>query len=373
MKTDLTDLIEVSRKYGSDPDWVLVGGGNTSMKDAGSMYVKASGFELAAIDEKGFVEMSLEALSAIWRKHYPADEKKREAEVLEDMMNARAEGQNARPSVEALLHSLIKGRLVVHTHPGLINGITCGKDGEKVVAELFGDKALWVPLTYPGYILANEIKTRLDAALAAGKPYPDFLFLQNHGLFVAGNTPADIGKLHDKVASLVRERLKRIPCDSKEVKPVDQASVSEFALAAGTAWGRRLEVRSAVSVDILGFAEGPKAFEPLRLPFNPDQIVYSGPGPIRIDDVSDLPAAVAAYKEHWKREPQAVFVKGCGLFTVGDTPKKADSALALLLDSIKIAIYSESFGGARPMTDEFILFIRDWEVERYRASVTGGK
>ena len=365
MKTDLTDLIEVSRKYGSDPDWVLVGGGNTSMKESGLMYVKASGFELATIAEEGFVEMSLDALNAVWNKEYSADEKQREAAVLEDMMNARTEGQDARPSVEALLHSLIKGRLVVHTHPALINGLTSGLDGEAILAELFGDAALWLPLTHPGYILANEIKTRLDAAEAAGKPYPEMIFLQNHGLFVAGDTPADIEALHRKAAAAVKGRLKRSPVEGQ--KPVNAAALAEFSEKIEDSWGRSLELRSAVNSDILAFAGTDDAFKSLRLPFNPDQIVYSGPGPLRIDEPGKLSEALEAYKSEWKREPQAVLVKGLGLFAVGDTAKKAESALALMLDTVKIAVYSESFGGAHPMTDELIIFIRDWEVEHYRA------
>ena len=370
MSADLNDLIEVSRKYGSDPDWVLVGGGNTSMKEHGLMYVKASGFELGTIGAEGFVEMSLDALDAIWAKEYPSDEKQREAAVLEDMMNARTEGQTARPSVEALLHSLIKGRLVVHTHPALINGLTCGRFGEAALAEMFGDAALWVPLTYPGYILANEIKTRLDKAAAEGKPYPDMIFLQNHGLFVFGEKPEDIENIHNKVASAISARLNKKPVSDSDISGVDDETMKLFSDAAEKAWGRALQVKAAVSADLLGFADSDEGFEALRLPFNPDQIVYSGPGPLRLDSLAVLSDAVAAYKREWDREPQAVLVKDIGLFCVGDSEKKAESALSLTIDSAKIAVYCESFGGPQPMTDELIIFIRDWEVENYRSKMS---
>ena len=370
MSADLKDLIDVSRKYGSDPDWVLVGGGNTSMKENGLMYVKASGFELGTIGAEGFVKMSLEALNAIWDKTYPEDEKLREAAVLEDMMNARTEGDSARPSVEALLHSLVKGRLVVHTHPALINGITCGRFGEAAVAEMFGDTALWIPLTYPGYILANEIKIRLDAAAAAGKPYPDMIFMQNHGLFVFGETPDDIDKIHRKISDTLISRLNRKPVPDSETSEIDRESMDAFSAAAEKAWGRAMKVKAAVNADVICYADSDSAFEGLRLPFNPDQIVYSGPGPMRLDGLSVLKDAVEQYKRDWGREPQAVLVKDIGLFCVGDTDKKADSALALTLDSIKIAVYSDSFGGPLPMTDEMIIFIRDWEVEQYRSSIS---
>ncbi|MBI9106732.1 MAG: class II aldolase [Spirochaetales bacterium] len=370
MSDNLADLIEVSRTYGSDPDWVLAGGGNTSMKEDGFLYVKASGFELATIGAEGFVKMSLDKLDAVWNKNYPADEKLREAGVLEDMMNARTEGQGARPSVEALLHSLIKGRLVVHTHPALINGLTCGVGGEAALKEIFGDAALWVPLTHPGYILANEIKTRLDAAAASGKPYPEMIFLQNHGLFVAGETPFDIERLQKKAAAGITGRLVKTAVGDSGTRSIAQSVSGSFPEEAERAWGRKLTVLGAVNTDVLAFAESAESFEKIRLPLNPDQIVYCGPGPLRIDSLSGLSAAVSAYKSEWKREPQGVLLKGVGAFAVGDNDKKAESALALLLDSVRIAVYSESFGGALPMTDELIIFIRDWEVEHYRAKVS---
>ena len=370
MSANLIDLIEVSRKYGSDPDWVLVGGGNTSMKEDGVLYVKASGFELSTIGAAGFVRMSLDKLAAVWEKDYPADEKLREAAVLEDMMNARLEGQEARPSVEALLHSLVRGRLVVHTHPSLINGLTCAVDGESAASELFGDDALWVPLTHPGYILANEIKTRLDAAEADGKPYPEIILLQNHGLFVSGDSPADIERLQNRVADTISAKHLKKPAGTEDTTAVEEDVLNNLTAAAESAWGRKLEVRSAVNQDILKFAESGESFKSIQLPFNPDQIVYAGPGPLRVDDIRDLSEAVSAYNRRWTREPQAVMVKDVGLFCTADTAKKADSALALMLDSIKIAVFAESFGGGLPMTDELIIFIRDWEVEHYRAKVS---
>ena len=37
MQADLAELVAISRRYGSDPEFVLVGGGNTSMKDADTL------------------------------------------------------------------------------------------------------------------------------------------------------------------------------------------------------------------------------------------------------------------------------------------------------------------------------------------------
>ena len=40
---ELDQLAHLSRYYGSDPEFVLAGGGNTSVKRGKTLYVKASG------------------------------------------------------------------------------------------------------------------------------------------------------------------------------------------------------------------------------------------------------------------------------------------------------------------------------------------
>lgn len=85
----LTKITEISNKYGANPEFVLAGGGNTSYKDAKFLYVKGSGTTLANITESGFVKMNRKKLSAMFTKQYSEDAAEREAQVLEDMMDAR--------------------------------------------------------------------------------------------------------------------------------------------------------------------------------------------------------------------------------------------------------------------------------------------
>jgi len=57
MIKELQDLIRVSRLFGSDPSFVIAGGGNTSYKNEEKIWIKASGISLATIDENGFVSL----------------------------------------------------------------------------------------------------------------------------------------------------------------------------------------------------------------------------------------------------------------------------------------------------------------------------
>jgi len=89
---DLSSLIEMSMKYGSNPDFVLAGGGNTSYKEDGIMAVKASGSALSVIGDDGFVFMDVEKLRALTGAVYPDDDKSRESRALKDMEAAKLEG-----------------------------------------------------------------------------------------------------------------------------------------------------------------------------------------------------------------------------------------------------------------------------------------
>ena len=94
----------------------------------------------------------------MWTKKYPDNSKEREAEVLEDLMNARtASSKTKRPSVETSLHDIFPQTYVVHLHPAIVNGITCGINGQKVTKELFPD-AIWIPEIEPGWTLAVKVK-----------------------------------------------------------------------------------------------------------------------------------------------------------------------------------------------------------------------
>ena len=158
------------------------------MKENGVLYVKGSGCSLSTIEENNFVAMDLEKLLEILNKEYPASDREREAMFLADVSAAKLPGEEEkRPSVEALLHALFPQRYVLHLHPALVNGLTCGIDGEKKAKELFPD-AIWVNACKPGYTLAKLLSDKIS-------PETDTVLLQNHGVFYASQTPEGLEQL----------------------------------------------------------------------------------------------------------------------------------------------------------------------------------
>lgn len=354
----LDALLEHSRRYGKDPAFVLLGGGNTSFKDGRVMYVKASGHALGTIKEDGFVRMDLDKLHEIWQKQYSDDDEIREDEVLKDMMACRLAGESARPSVEALLHALLPFTYVIHLHPAIVNGLTCAQNGEQMVHTLFSD-ALWVELVKPGFILANIVRTRLNAhQRETGKVY-SLIFLQNHGIFVGGETLEEIQATYESLMRTIEARLVRKP-DFSEV-PVDETSVSPIKTVLQSMCNE--DVLFSQTKEYERYLVDEQHFAKIASSFTPDHIVYAGFKPLWVEETRDVANAFREYERQNGVKPKIVCVQNLGVFSLGSKP------LPLFRDTVAISTYAESFGGPRFMDDAMISFIRTWEVEKYRSQV----
>lgn len=363
----LSDLVAVSHKYGSDPDYVLAGGGNTSCKQEGILYVKASGQALATITARGFVRMDMAAMAVMWSKHYPEETNAREQDVLVDLMGARCANETERPSVEALLHAIIPFKFVVHVHPTVVNGMTCGNAGEAACRTLFPD-SLWIPLVDPGYMLAKTVKEAMQSCRDRRGTIPAVIFLQNHGLFVGAETVAGIDETIAHIMRTVQAALVRKPSLDAVVPDQSRFSIAKQALdaywqpeLAQAAFNRELQMRLADAI----------RFWPVSSAFTPDHIVYSGFAPLFIgDDVfgtadpkREIAKRCEAFEQANAMKPKVVALQGTAVFA------SSQLALSLFLDTVKVAAFSESFGGPRFMSAEHITFIREWEVESYRAKM----
>ena len=355
---NLDKLAAMSNKYGADSAFVLAGGGNTSFKTKDKLYVKGSGTSLASIKPEDFVVMERAALDSMWDKTYPSNEKQRESEVLSDMMAARAPGENRRPSVETLLHNLFPQKYVLHVHPTLVNGLTCSKSGKKLASELFPD-SVWVDECKPGYILAAECKKAMEGA----KNKVSLLFLGNHGVFFAGNSPEEIDKLCDRVMLTLSAQIKEQP-DFTEAE-TDIARAAELAPVIRTLWGEKAIVTFMHEKAVMDF-------KPETESASPDHIVYAKAKYLILDkdaDIDTVKSGLAAFESENGYKARIVYVKGVGAFACGEDLKAAYTAAEVFRDLVKVTVYAKSFGGYKPLKAELRRFIISWEAESYRAKV----
>ena len=361
----LENLVEFSNRYGKRNDLVLAGGGNTSAKDDEVRYVKGSGFSLAEIKADGFVKMDRKKLAEIFDKKYPENDKEREAAALADLMDARFETElSKRPSVETTLHGLFPQSYVLHLHPTLVNGLTCGKDGEKIAEKLFGNDALWIGLCKPGYILAKLCKDKMDEYKSKYSKDVSVLILQNHGLFVAANDVDELDRLLNIVLDKLNEEVIRQP-DISSVE-YDTESADSFIYELKKCLPDGTETVFECNKEILRYITDKENVKVLMKPFTPDHIVYCKANPLYVENVEEIAVKVSEYNMKYGYLPKVFIIKNVGFIGAGDNMKQALTAVQLFNDALKIAVYSESFGGALHMTDELTDFIVNWEVESYR-------
>jgi len=363
----LEALIEMSRFYGGNPEYVLAGGGNTSWKDGDTLYVKGSGFSLADASAGSFVKMDRKALSLIWEKTYPQSNEERESAVLADMMAAKKAGEEQkRPSVEALLHDILPFAFVAHLHPALANGLLCSQRGEETAKNIFDSGMIWIPSTNPGYILSALVRKEMGAYYAKHGKHAQIILLQNHGVFVGADSADDVKKLYDQIITKVGAFIKRKPDFSDETRKIaDSPTARTLAELGGI-------VIFMTGGEVSAFVKDRASFQPVSSAYTPDHIVYSGSDPLFIEDQTEE-GIRRAWKDHVEktgRSPKVAAVQGLGIFGIGATEKAANLALDLFKDTIKVAVYTQPFGGPLFMTADKIDFINNWEVERFRSSVS---
>lgn len=188
-----------SRLLGAESALVLHGGGNTSVKGTvtnalgeavDAVFVKGSGFDLAAIGPGGHTALDLGYLKKLATLSDLPDEK-----MLDELLVHRLDPRAAPPSIEAMLHALIPLKYVDHTHADAILALTNRPDGEAAVAEALGGDVAVLGYVRPGFGLAREA-----ARACAASPGRLGLVLIKHGLVTWGESARES---YERTVSLV--------------------------------------------------------------------------------------------------------------------------------------------------------------------------
>jgi len=379
MKPEIQELIEVSRFYGKKKDFVIAGGGNTSFKDKNHIYIKASGYDLATIEESGFVKLNRDALQVISGKSYPDNVGERENQIKNDVLNARVHPETGQsPSIETSLHNLVSFKYVVHTHNTLVNGLLCSKDAESNAAALFGQKVMFIPFCYSGYDLYKEVEARISEYRKLTGNDPHIILLQNHGIFVAADSVDEIHRLYDEVINRLMvvigeiPQIISLPVDPKAIQiiPVIRMMLSEKGL-------KTLKVVNNSYYE--RFLSSETEFQKIALPFIPHSIIICNSTFIYAEFNGDVAALndllsekIKAYSETNSKTPKIICIKGIGCIMAGDTAQDLTLIEDIMNETCLISQYSEKFGGQSPMTPEQVRYIDKWEIEQNELTRSAG-
>ena len=176
--------VYTSRLIGRDPDLVMHGGGNTSLKgtvttlvgdSVEALFVKGSGWDLDTIEPPGLPAVDLGHLRRLRVLAELSDE-----EMVNQLRTHLFDAGAPNPSVETLLHAFLPHRFIDHTHADIALVLTNQPraEAEAMVREALGPRWGIVPYVMPGLALA-----KLAAQVYERDPSVEGLVLLNHGLF----------------------------------------------------------------------------------------------------------------------------------------------------------------------------------------------
>ena len=387
-----------SRIIGRDPDLVMHGGGNTSVKVTrpdlfGAMqdvlHVKGSGWDLDTIAAPGLPGVRLETLAALRALDALGDE-----DMVNVQRSALLDSGAPNPSVETLLHGWLPGRFVDHTHATPFLVLANLPDAADVAREVFGARLGIVPYIMPGFALARAAMEVFEA-----DPGVEGLLLLKHGHFTWGESARES---YDRVvahsnAVAAHLGMVRPTALRRRAAPAERGAIPALRGALGDAVARAAGDRDA-AMPLLDLRNGPEVMAFLergdlaalagRGVASPDHVIRVKPHPLvlRAADLAGGHAAIAArieafgkdYTAYFERQqaragtaktmlppvPGLIWAEGLGLFGVGATPKAASVAGDLGEQNMAVMAAGEAAGGFRPIGEDDLFDMEYWSLEQ---------
>ncbi len=266
---EFSALRKLSAEVGSNPLLVQGAGGNTSIKQDGVMWIKASGTWLKDAAAKDiFVPLNFQALVDALERDDPA------CESCTGFVHAGLNANSLRPSIETSVHGLMPQNVVVHVHCVSTIAWAIQQDAEKNLAGVLkGFNWSWVPYARPGLQLSRAIRQNM-------KPGSDVLVLGNHGLAVAARTVASCARLLESVTSALRLPERSVPAPDKLHLQVAAAN-TDYRLPHDDAC-------HAAALDAMAFNQG------TRQVYYPDHVVFLG---LKLPNATEANAPAVAIRD----------------------------------------------------------------------------
>jgi rhamnose utilization protein RhaD (predicted bifunctional aldolase and dehydrogenase) len=390
---DLRLRVYTSRLIGQDPELVLHGGGNTSVKTvrewAGEgarpvLHVKGSGWDLDSIEEPGLPALDLEALVGA-RQKPPMDD----PEMVSFLRGNLLDPTSPNPSVETLLHAFLPGKFVDHSHATPILVLANQPDASAIAEMVFGDRLALVPYVMPGYDLSIEAAKIFD-----DNPQCEGLWLDNHGLFTFGETAREAYERMIKFVTMAEDYLAGAgaslapPASSEGSDAAADAFASVLASAVSEVFpeleGVSLDFRTDANIRRYLELEGLDEVA-ARGTITPDHVIRVKPRPVILDKdqgpgavAQSLAAYATWYRDYFTRNarrasepktmldpaPRVALVRGLGLFGLGKTAKEAAIAADLAVQGARVIEAAEAYGTYRPIAEPDLFDMEYWSLEQ---------
>ncbi len=332
-------LKKASVQIGQDSMLIQAAGGNTSIKDANVMWIKASGKLLSDADNSDiFVPVDLPEM----QKALKAGEAR--ADMPAQFLLPG--GADLRPSIETSLHAVFPQRVVMHAHCIHTLVYAVQVNGKEMLAEKFnGLNWGFVQYAKPGANLARLVAEEL-------KQDTNVIVLGNHGVIVAGDTVAQtVALLYD-----VHNRLGVTP--HVELSPnlgqlEELVAKSSYELPDYTALHQLALDPSRLSVASAGS-------------LYPDHVIFCGIGASVVLAGETLDQAVARLTGNDAPVPVFLIVPDCGVVVRKGAGSGAHALMRCLVDLI---MRLPKAAQLNYLTLDQNLELLDWDAEKYRQAL----
>ncbi|MFQ5749065.1 MAG: bifunctional aldolase/short-chain dehydrogenase [Planctomycetota bacterium] len=394
-----------SRLIGSDSSLVLHGGGNTSVKDTRPdffsrprevLFVKGSGWDLAAIEPEGFPALDLAALLPLRSLAELSDE-----EMVNQLRTHLLDAGAPTPSIEALLHAFLPHRFVDHSHAGAILALSNQEEGERWVREALGERVAALPWIQPGFPLAVAVARAVEE-----HPGCEGAVLHRHGLFTFGETARESFERHVALVERAREFLAaRGPAPAAQGLSVSRAEAAKRAARLAPVLrgvlSRTAETDAGPGRFLLTWSGGTEIRSLLEArhaaarfdtpPLTPDHAIRIKGRPCFLEGIDwdgseeamrerveqacrEFADSYRAYREagvaaRGPRKPldpapRLILVPGCGLFAAGTSVPAARIARDLGLHNLEFKAAARGLGPYRGLSDLELFDMEYWPLEQ---------
>ena len=403
---ELALRLYTSKLLGSNPNLVLHGGGNTSIKlkqknilgeEQDVLFVKASGADLANMTPEGFVALDLSFLRKLHTLDSLEDEEMESQLEIHKLLKS-----HLNPSVEALLHAFLPPKYIDHTHADSMLILTNQTEGTGLVKKALGPRVAVLPYTMSGLPLAKAV-----AAQYAKQPDLEAIVIINHGIFTFGEDALTSYERMiayvDRAEKYVTQRIKDTPLITprtdfslaKDAKSL-AAHLSQVLRGSCAHKGsdgnlRRLIVEYRSTPELLDVALSQQApalcdsgvLTPDHVTRTKNKIAYLDYVPESDDSLKQkvsqiIEDYVKNYRHYFQEQvktkgldrkeldpfPRVLLAAGLGLFTLGFSRKEAKVAADIAEHTIFAKVRAEVLGNYAPITDSHVFDMEYWRLQQ---------
>lgn len=401
-------LVYTSRLIGADPNLVVWGGGNSSVKVMGQdhtgrsvqvLWMKGSGSDMRSITEKQFTPLKLDELLPLMNREGMSDE-----EMVSYQARCLLEPGSPKPSIETLLHAFLPPPHIYHTHADAICALTDTPNSKKIIEEVYGKEVALIPYTRPGFLLSKK-----NAKAFEKNPGLGAIILDKHGLITWGETAKaayleTIRRVTEAEEYIARKTKGKKVLGGSRFKNLSKKD--RHAVAAQVAPVLRGEVsrnkKMVLFYDddgtVLEFVNSQNGKKLCQIgPFTPDHLLHIKPWPLYLDlqrpsasggdpeaIKAALPKALEQYRgrylEYFNRyktpgvmmldpNPRVILIPALGMFTTGKDRRASRTARDLYCHTLRVIQDASAVENYCSLSARDLCDFEYWPLENFKLTL----